>query len=72
MSDITMCRGLTCDIRERCYRYTAVPHVFHQTWGDFSHEAGEWGCTYFKSKEFFMEVQDHEKGRDGVVPKRRR
>lgn len=28
MSDITMCEGIDCPIRSRCYRYTAIPDYY--------------------------------------------
>ena len=32
MSDITMCRSKTCGIREHCYRYTAIPNFYMQSY----------------------------------------
>lgn len=28
MSDITMCEGIDCPIRSKCYRYTAIPNYY--------------------------------------------
>ena len=28
MSDITMCEGIDCPIREKCYRFMAIPNDF--------------------------------------------
>ena len=51
--DITMCRGTNCPAKESCYRYTAKPSEFRQSyfmeppikdgkcdyyWGDTQHE----------------------------------
>jgi len=30
--DITMCRGTNCPYKESCYRYTAKPSEFIQSW----------------------------------------
>jgi hypothetical protein len=32
MSDITMCEGQDCPLRESCYRYTAQPNPFRQAY----------------------------------------
>lgn len=32
MPDITMCKGEGCPIREACYRYTAKPDKYLQSW----------------------------------------
>jgi hypothetical protein len=61
MADITMCQGISsdnigCDKREQCYRHTAVPNEFRQSYfmgaplvivvndSGWSQE-----CDYFKS-----------------------
>ncbi|MBO6179436.1 MAG: hypothetical protein J6O04_09695 [Selenomonadaceae bacterium] len=31
MADITMCRGENCDVREKCYRYTAPVSRYWQS-----------------------------------------
>ena len=31
MADITMCKGENCDIREKCYRYTAPVNPYGQS-----------------------------------------
>jgi hypothetical protein len=28
MSDITMCEGIDCPIRSKCYRYSAIPNYY--------------------------------------------
>ena len=32
MPDITMCKGENCPMKENCYRYTAEPNEYHQSY----------------------------------------
>jgi hypothetical protein len=32
MSDVTMCEGIDCPIRNKCYRYTAKPSEYWQAY----------------------------------------
>jgi hypothetical protein len=32
MPDITMCEGKNCPIKENCYRYTAKPNEYRQSY----------------------------------------
>ncbi len=32
MPDISMCRGEGCPLRDKCYRFTAEPNEFLQSW----------------------------------------
>jgi hypothetical protein len=32
MPDITMCSGANCQLKEKCYRYTAKPSMFRQSY----------------------------------------
>ena len=32
MPDISMCKGKTCPLKESCYRYTATPNEFRQSY----------------------------------------
>ena len=32
MPDITMCRGDKCPLKNKCYRYTATPSEYWQSW----------------------------------------
>lgn len=36
MVDITMCIGTGCPLRETCYRYTAEPNEYLQSFADFT------------------------------------
>ena len=46
MPDITMCRGKSCDCREKCYRYMAVPFRFWQAYFVGPKKKGE-NCEHF-------------------------
>ncbi len=35
MPDISMCLSTTCDKRFQCYRFTAIPHPWRQSYGGF-------------------------------------
>lgn len=35
MASISMCSNKSCALRERCYRYRAVPDRYDQAYGDF-------------------------------------
>lgn len=32
MTDISMCLGVDCPIKEKCYRFKAVPNPYRQTY----------------------------------------
>lgn len=32
MPDITMCEGVNCPINDKCYRFTATPSEYHQSY----------------------------------------
>jgi hypothetical protein len=32
MPDITMCEGKDCPLKEDCYRYTAIPNEYRQSY----------------------------------------
>jgi hypothetical protein len=32
MSDIAMCKGTGCPVKEQCYRFTAKPNEFRQSY----------------------------------------
>ena len=36
MADISMCYNDTCPLRETCYRFTAKPNPWRQTYADFT------------------------------------
>ncbi len=46
MPDITCCHGKYCQIKEKCYRYTATPNAFWQSYFLISPYKDE-KCEYF-------------------------
>lgn len=60
MPDITMCQGLGCDKADLCYRHTAVPNEFRQSY--FARppldEYAE--CEYFWPNEKYEEQEQQE------------
>lgn len=65
MSDITMCYGTHCPLREECYRYTAKPSsvwqsYFYRVPGYYltennctiASERGKWECEYYLPKKW--------------------
>ncbi len=46
MADISMCRNSLCPSKSECYRFTAPPNPYRQTYKDFHHDdSGR--CAYF-------------------------
>lgn len=52
MPDISMCPGDECFIKERCYRYTAEPNEYHQSFFVNAPLKEDGSCDYlmFKSR----------------------
>ena len=61
MSDITMCQGQDCPLRESCYRYTATPNEYRQAYFYASPRElslpGE-ACIEFVSNGAMMEARE--------------
>ncbi len=52
MPDITMCVGTGCPLREECYRYTAEPNPYRQSFADFTGWVDEFAeCNHFTPNE---------------------
>lgn len=58
MPDISMCKNMHCPLKETCYRFTASPSIYGQSYSDFAPritKKGEAKCEYYwkdsKSKE---------------------
>jgi len=53
MPDITMCSGKGCDIKQDCYRFTAEPNPYRQSYfcepPCFRIENQEQQCEYFSA-----------------------
>jgi len=47
MPDISMCANALCPSKEFCYRYTATPSDFRQSYGGFTLEEDEINCSHF-------------------------
>ena len=47
MPDISMCRDKHCPIREGCYRYTAIPSEYRQSYADFAYNKELKKCEYY-------------------------
>ena len=45
MADIAMCFGKDCPMKLQCYRFTAVPNEYAQSYGEFKHKDGK--CDAF-------------------------
>jgi hypothetical protein len=45
MPDITMCMSAACKFRKYCYRYTATPSEYRQSFAKFEPESD--GCDYY-------------------------
>jgi hypothetical protein len=48
MADITMCSGLNCPLKEKCYRFTAIENQFRQSY--FQHppyDVSRENCSLF-------------------------
>jgi hypothetical protein len=49
MPDITMCKSEECEKRMLCFRSTAVPDPYGQSYSDFTPEDAE--CEYYLPQE---------------------
>ena len=47
MSDISMCRDYNCPSKNYCFRFTAQPSEFRQSYGGFSREEDADNCDMF-------------------------
>lgn len=41
MADITMCSSEYCPVKDQCYRATAKPNKFAQSWSNFEYTCNE-------------------------------
>ena len=64
MPDISMCSNKTCPLKKDCYRYTAKPSEFRQSYSNFSEclipSANGWGCSYFISNQHTFIIEPNE------------
>jgi len=47
MADISKCNNQQCPSKDYCYRFTATPSKFMQSYADFSPEDDETSCSHF-------------------------
>jgi len=47
MADISMCKNINCPSSKYCYRFTATPNEFRQSYAGFAPEEGEFNCSHF-------------------------
>lgn len=47
MPDISMCHGEGCPQKETCYRYTAKPSEYRQSYGMFEANMNNKKCDYY-------------------------
>lgn len=48
--DISMCDNKSCPLNSKCYRFTAKPNKFYQSYSDFQYtidKKGKVSCEYF-------------------------
>ena len=57
MPDISMCANKDCQIRMECYRYTAEPHPFRQSWGNFEYDNG---CDHYLDNKWCLKERWNE------------
>lgn len=51
MPDISMCNDKECSRKKECYRFTATPNEFRQSYADFKEIEQGKGCEYFMSNK---------------------
>jgi hypothetical protein len=42
-----MCSSNTCPLKESCYRFTATPSPYRQTYADFQYDEEIKSCDYY-------------------------
>ena len=45
--DISMCKGINCNIKDNCYRFKAEPSKFRQSWFFESPNIDENNCNLY-------------------------
>jgi len=59
MPDISMCSSNTCPLKESCYRFTATPSPFRQSYGGFKYDEVTKECKhYWNDVEYKREIQE--------------
>lgn len=65
MPDISMCLNKNCPLRMKCYRYTAIPDKYWQSFADFAPDqtgkcADFWDNTGKAKNPLLKEIADGE------------
>ena len=53
MPDIAMCNNKLCKSKKKCYRFTAKPNPFRQSYGSFKPEKGRDKCDFYYYNQKF-------------------
>lgn len=65
MPDISMCKGGGCELKELCYRYTAQPNPYRQTFfgcPPYQKKMGGSACEYYwPNRKYELEEEDDER-----------
>jgi len=48
MPDISMCRNLKCPLNKECFRFTATPSEYRQSYHGYTYDNG---CKSFKNNK---------------------
>ncbi len=60
MSDISMCSNTKCPLKEKCYRFKAVPNKYRQSYMSYKYEDGNCPDFYPINKEHEVKVNSSE------------
>jgi hypothetical protein len=63
MADISMCKNDECTLKEECYRYTATPNPYMQSYAFFEQDK-EGKCNYFYDNKKNKNLNEHRKRED--------
>lgn len=58
MPDISMCMNNTCPLRDKCYRYRAVPDKYWQTFAGFSPKTIDIGAGTITKCDHFWNIEE--------------
>jgi len=61
MPDISMCSSNTCPLKDSCYRFTATPSPFRQSYADFKYDEQTGKCDHYWNNQQYKKEQEHGK-----------
>ena len=64
MPDITMCDNKKCPIKETCYRFTAIPSEYRQSYFMDDIRETDGSCDYFIDNSKFKLQREDKEGTD--------